>query len=179
MCRRSILRAELLELRSGLDLLMLMNRRRFLRYSGGVAAAGAAGVLGYTFGIEPHWVEIVQRPLPVVACQRSRFLEQLRFRSLLPGRTDQYIGPRQARVDAGHIVEHQVVVPAMEHCPNGLPFGLGAASLRRQDVPQARAGFSVLGRLAEHLAEVRFGQIISLQGHVHPATLVSHRSIAG
>ncbi len=44
-----------------------MNRRRFLRFSAGVAAAGAAGVLGYTFGVEPHWVEVVQRPLPVVA----------------------------------------------------------------------------------------------------------------
>jgi hypothetical protein len=48
-----------------------MNRRRFMRNSARVAAAGAAGVLGYTFGIEPHWVEVVQRPLPVAGLPPS------------------------------------------------------------------------------------------------------------
>ena len=43
-----------------------MNRRRFLRYAAGVAATGMAGVLVDTFWIEPHWVEVVHRSLPVV-----------------------------------------------------------------------------------------------------------------
>jgi uncharacterized protein len=44
----------------------LPTRRRFL--SRGLAACGMLGVgtLGYAWRIEPHWVEIVRRPLPVV-----------------------------------------------------------------------------------------------------------------
>lgn len=44
-----------------------MNRRRFLRCTAGLVAAGAVGTVGYTFGVEPHWVEVVQRPLPLAA----------------------------------------------------------------------------------------------------------------
>jgi predicted MPP superfamily phosphohydrolase len=46
---------------------MRLNRRRFLK----IAAAGAAGAAGgaglYTWRVEPHWLEIVRRPLPVRA----------------------------------------------------------------------------------------------------------------
>lgn len=42
-----------------------MNRRRFLLASAGALAAGAAGTVGYTLGIEPHWVDVVERPMPV------------------------------------------------------------------------------------------------------------------
>ncbi len=65
-----------------------MNRRRFLRYSGGVVAAGAAGVLGYTFGIEPHWVEVVHRPLPVAGLPPSL------VGSRLVQISDLHVGPR-------------------------------------------------------------------------------------
>ncbi len=72
-----------------------MNRRRFLRYSGGIAAAGATGVLGYTFGIESHWVEVVQRPLPVGALPPS--LDGSRLIQI----SDFHVGPR---VDDAYIV---------------------------------------------------------------------------
>lgn len=42
-----------------------MNRRRFLLASAGALAAGAAGTVGYTLGVEPHWVDVVERPMPV------------------------------------------------------------------------------------------------------------------
>src|SRR5260221_1135368 len=43
---------------------MRLNRRRFLQ----IAGAGAAGGVGlYTWRVEPHWLEIVRRPLPVRA----------------------------------------------------------------------------------------------------------------
>ena len=42
-----------------------MNRRAFVLGGVGLAAAGAAGVAGYAFGVEPHWVEVVRRELPV------------------------------------------------------------------------------------------------------------------
>src|SRR5262245_58948278 len=41
-----------------------MNRRQFLRWSA-VAAGSAFGVGGYTWQVEPHWVEVVERELPV------------------------------------------------------------------------------------------------------------------
>jgi predicted MPP superfamily phosphohydrolase len=41
-----------------------MNRRQFLRWSA-TAAAAALGVGGYTWQVEPHWVEVVERELPI------------------------------------------------------------------------------------------------------------------
>lgn len=38
-----------------------MTRRRFI---GGLLLSGV-GVAGYTFGIEPHWVEVVERHMPI------------------------------------------------------------------------------------------------------------------
>jgi uncharacterized protein len=62
-----------------------MNRRRFLTIAG---AGAAAGVGLYTWRVEPHWLEIVRRPLPVRALP-----------SRLAGRTliqmsDVHVGPR-------------------------------------------------------------------------------------
>ena len=42
-----------------------MNRRAFLRSGALLAAGSAVGVVGYTLGVEPHWLEIVKRNLPV------------------------------------------------------------------------------------------------------------------
>jgi len=41
-----------------------ITRRRFLATLG-LGVAGAAGVVGYTFEVEPHWVRVARRPLPV------------------------------------------------------------------------------------------------------------------
>ena len=42
-----------------------MNRRQFLRWSAAATASAAFGVGGYTWQVEPHWVEVVERELPV------------------------------------------------------------------------------------------------------------------
>jgi predicted MPP superfamily phosphohydrolase len=42
-----------------------MNRRRFLKWGFATTTAAALGVAGYTFAIEPYWVEVITRPLPV------------------------------------------------------------------------------------------------------------------
>jgi uncharacterized protein len=65
-----------------------VDRRRFLKIGAGTLAAGAAGVVGYTFGVEPHWLEMVERPLPVrglPAALAGRRLVQL---------SDLHVGPR-------------------------------------------------------------------------------------
>jgi predicted MPP superfamily phosphohydrolase len=43
-----------------------MSRRRFLKRAAGAAVGVAAGTFFYTWRIEPHWVEIVERPLEIV-----------------------------------------------------------------------------------------------------------------
>lgn len=45
---------------------MRLSRRRFLTLAG-AGAAGGVGIGIYTWRIEPHWLEIVRRPLPVRA----------------------------------------------------------------------------------------------------------------
>lgn len=43
-----------------------MNRRQFLKRTLAVGATVAAGTVTYAIGYEPHWLELVERPLPVV-----------------------------------------------------------------------------------------------------------------
>jgi predicted MPP superfamily phosphohydrolase len=72
----------------------LLSRRAFLRAAGGSVAA-AAGVGFYTFRIEPHWLQLVHRPLPVRGLPPSlagRILAQI---------SDVHVGPR---VDDGYLV---------------------------------------------------------------------------
>jgi uncharacterized protein len=42
-----------------------LDRRTFVKRSAAAVAAGAIGITGYTIGIEPHWLEIVERELPI------------------------------------------------------------------------------------------------------------------
>jgi uncharacterized protein len=42
-----------------------LSRRKFLRRAAAGAATAAAGTLLYTWRIEPHWVEIVRRTMPI------------------------------------------------------------------------------------------------------------------
>src|SRR3569833_2526682 len=40
-------------------------RRTFVRRTAGAVVASAVGVVGYTIGVEPHWLEIVERNLAI------------------------------------------------------------------------------------------------------------------
>ena len=42
-----------------------MDRRDFLRWAAIASATGVAGVGGYTWLVEPHWLEVVERELPI------------------------------------------------------------------------------------------------------------------
>ena len=73
---------------------MRVSRRQFI-YAAGAATAAAAGTAFYTWRIEPHWLEILRRPLPV-----------RNLPSALAGRTlaqisDVHVGPR---VDDDYVV---------------------------------------------------------------------------
>jgi predicted MPP superfamily phosphohydrolase len=64
-----------------------MTRRGFLRAAAGATVFGGAAVFGYTWRIEPHWLEVVRRDLPVAnlpAALVGRTLVQL---------SDIHVGP--------------------------------------------------------------------------------------
>jgi predicted MPP superfamily phosphohydrolase len=65
-----------------------VKRRDFLLRSLGGAAATAIGVVGYTFAIEPHWLEIVARSLPIAGLPASLVGRRLVHLS------DIHVGPR-------------------------------------------------------------------------------------
>jgi predicted MPP superfamily phosphohydrolase len=65
-----------------------MRRREFLGWSLAGAAAAAAGIVGYTFAIEPHWLEIVEQPLPIGGLPRALIGQRLVHLS------DLHVGPR-------------------------------------------------------------------------------------
>jgi len=82
-----------------------MDRRRFLKISAGTLAAGAVGTVGYTFFVEPHWLEMVSRPLPVrrlPPALAGRRLAQL---------SDLHVG---ARVDSGYLIRSLRALEALE-----------------------------------------------------------------
>ena len=43
-----------------------LSRRRFLKIAGASVVVGAGALGGYVWRIEPHWIEIVRCPLPIV-----------------------------------------------------------------------------------------------------------------
>ena len=73
----------------------MVTRRRFLIASGGALAAAASLGL-YVWQIEPHWVELVRRPLPL-----RKLPPSLAGRTLLQ-LSDLHVGPK---VDSGHLIE--------------------------------------------------------------------------
>lgn len=43
------------------------SRRKFLRRAARSCLLGGVGALGYAYGIEPHWIEVVRQPLPLAS----------------------------------------------------------------------------------------------------------------
>ena len=73
-----------------------MKRREFLRRAAIAGGVSAVGVVGYTWGIEPHWVKVVERDLPIAGLPAE--LEGKRLVQL----SDLHVGPR---VDDDYLIE--------------------------------------------------------------------------
>ena len=73
-----------------------MNRRQFLERGTLAAASTAAAVGGYTWLVEPHWVNVVERELPIANLPPS--LAGARLVQI----SDIHAGPR---VDSGYLVD--------------------------------------------------------------------------
>jgi predicted MPP superfamily phosphohydrolase len=64
-----------------------LNRRTFLKRTAVGLLAGAVGVGGYSWLVEPHWIEVVRRDLPI------RFLPDALLGKTLVQISDLHIGP--------------------------------------------------------------------------------------
>jgi uncharacterized protein len=76
-----------------------LNRRQFLRGTAGAAVAGTAAAGLYTWRIEPHWIEVVERPMAI--------------RDLPPGLS----GSRLVQISdlhVGPVVDETYITQAME-----------------------------------------------------------------
>ncbi len=65
-----------------------MNRRAFIGRTAGALVGSAVGCVGYAVGIEPHWLDIVERELPIEHLPRD--LEGARLAQI----SDLHIGPQ-------------------------------------------------------------------------------------
>lgn len=125
-----------------------ISRRQFLRWSAGTLIPGTLGVVGYTLGIEPHWVDIHQHNLPIrglPAALSGRRLVQI---------SDLHVGPQVAM---GYLIKSLQKVAALE--PDFLAI-TGDLITYRSD-----AQFAELRRLLAHLPPARIATLAVLGNH--------------
>lgn len=126
-----------------------MQRRAFLGWAAG--AGGLVGLGGYSFGIEPHWVEVTRRELPVARLPES--LEGARLVQI----SDLHVG---VRVDDGYLV----------HCLDRVRSLQPDVLVLTGDVLDFRGfrGEGQYGQLREvlsHLPKARLGTVAVLGNH--------------
>ena len=130
-----------------------MNRRTFLRWTAG--ATGLAGLGGYMYGFEPHWVDVTHRDLPV-----ARLPEALRGARLVQI-SDLHVG---ARVDDAYIVDCLRKVRDLQ--PDLLAVTGDVLDLRGQ---RGDRPFDQLREVLSHLPRGRFGTCAVLGNHDYGA----------
>lgn len=97
--------SELTETRENKSSTKKISRRKVLGLAAGGMLAGAAGVLGYTFRIEPHWVRVDHRRMLFPNLPKS--LEGLRIVQL----SDLHVGPQ---VDSRYLISSLKRVSALK-----------------------------------------------------------------
>jgi predicted MPP superfamily phosphohydrolase len=123
---------------------MLITRRRVLRASAAAIASGAAVGL-YTWLVEPHWLEIVRRRLPIRGLPdalRGRTLAQLSDIHVGPRVSDAYVTDTFTRVA---VLAPDIVVYTGDFTSYSSDVHAHAARIYR-DAPRGRlATFGILG----------------------------------
>jgi uncharacterized protein len=128
-----------------------MHRRDFLKLGAVTGVASAAGVGGYTWLVEPHWVRIVERDLPIAnlppALTGARLLQI----------SDVHVGPR---------VEDAYLIDALDRARALAPdivvvTGDFISYLRERGDAQ----FEQLRRVLSHLPRGRLGTLGVLGNH--------------
>jgi len=123
---------------------MRITRRRVLRASAAAIASGAAVGL-YTWLVEPHWLEIVRRPLPIrglSAALSGRTLAQLSDIHVGPRVSDAYVTDTFTRVA---VLAPDIVVYTGDFTSYSSDVYTQSARIYR-DAPRGRlATFGILG----------------------------------
>lgn len=122
-------------------------RRQFL-IAGGAALASAAAVGVYAWQIEPHWVEVVRRPMPL-----PNLPQALAGRTLLQ-LSDLHVGPR---VDSGYLIE--ALQEAARLTPDIVVFTGDFISYR------SSAQFDDLARVLAHAPRGSLATVAALGNH--------------
>ncbi len=123
---------------------MLITRRRLLHASL-AAAASSAGVGLYTWQVEPHWLEVVRRPLPIrglPTALHGRTLAQLSDIHVGPRVSDAYVAETFTRVA---VLSPDIVVYTGDFTSYDTDVYVHASRVYR-DAPRGRlATFGILG----------------------------------
>ncbi len=145
-------------------------RRKFLRRAVGGCLLGSVSALGYAYGIEPHWIDVVRLPLPIAHLPDDlvgRRLVQISDIHVGDSVDDQYLAQVLADLaglqpdmiaitgdfmtcDRGEQVNHTLEV--LEHLP---PAPLGRfAILGNHDYGRGGRYFQTASRLSRGLADL-------------------------
>ena len=125
----------------------MLTRRQFLAL-GGAAVAGAAGVGLYTWQVEPHWVEVVRRPMPLEFLPAS-----LEGRTLLQI-SDIHVGPK---VSSSYLID--AFQRARDLAPDFVTFTGDFVSYRSANEYRA------LARVLKYVPNGKLGTIGTLGNH--------------
>src|SRR5439155_2443820 len=86
---------------------------------------------------------------------------------------------RDLRVDAGDVVEDEVIARSMKQSQVCLPPGLRITVAASVDVAQSGVGFGMAGMIVDYPGEVILGLVVLLQGGQGPAALDQQLDILG
>lgn len=125
----------------------MLTRRQFFVTSG-AAIACAAGVGVYAWQVEPHWVELVRRPMRL-----SNLPPSLTGRTVLQI-SDLHVGPR---VDSGYLIE--TLQEARRLAPDIVVFTGDFITFR------SPAQFDALARVLAHAPRGKLGTVGALGNH--------------
>ncbi len=125
----------------------MWTRRKFLR-TGAAAIAGGLGAGVYTWRLEPHWLEITRRSMPINGLPPE--LEGATLAQL----SDLHVGPR---VDSGYLTQVLERTAALE--PDIVAF-TGDFITHNSDI-----SFDELARVLEHWPHGRLATVAALGNH--------------
>lgn len=145
-----------------------MNRRKFLLAGSGALAASAIGITGYSIGIEPEWLEIVQRDLPVALLPRSLHGATLALVS------DIHVGPR---------VSDDYLIHSLRRLSLLTPdIVVVTGDFITHDSSRGEHQFAQLGNVLGHMPHGRLATIGVLGNHDYGSgwndPVVAHRVVA-
>ena len=127
---------------------MPLNRRQFMKRAAAVSIAGGGGAFAYAWRIEPHWVQIVRRDLPI-----ARLPDDLAGRTLV----------QISDLHIGRVVDERYIASAIEKVSalNADIIAITGDFMTYDDDRQIDA----VQRVLEHLSPARLATIGIMGNH--------------